>query len=97
MDAEVTEATATATADRGLLVGGVVLLSVGTVLVFAGALVTGGVAMRSTRRWMRQWEEPPRVVARRRLGQARSAVSAGARSWRENGSPARPANLGAES
>jgi hypothetical protein len=95
MDAQVTELTATA--DRGLLIGGVVLLSAGTVLVFAGALATGGVAVRATRRWMQQWDEPPRVAARRRLGQARSAVSAGARGWREDGSSSRPVTMGAES
>jgi hypothetical protein len=95
MDAQVTEPAATA--DRGLLIGGVVLLAAGSALVFAGALITGGVAVRATRRWMQQWEEPPRVATRRRLGQARSAVSAGARGWREDGRSSRPAALGAES
>ena len=95
MDAQMTEPTATA--DRGLLIGGVVLLSAGSVLVFAGALVTGGVAVRATRRWMQQREEPPRVAARRRLGQARSAVSAGARGWREDGRSSRPATIDADS
>jgi hypothetical protein len=95
MDAEVPETIATA--DRGMLIGGIVLLSVGSLLVFAGAMVTGGVAVRATGRWLRQREEPPRVAARRRLGQARSAVSAGARGWRQNGSSDRLATLGAES
>lgn len=95
MDAEMAEPTVTA--DRGMLIGGVLLLSAGSVLVLAGALVTGGVAVRATRRWLRQWEEPPRVAARRRLGQARSAVSAGARGWRENGSSDRLATVGAGS
>jgi hypothetical protein len=95
MDAQVAEPTPTA--DRGMLIGGVVLLAAGSVLVFAGALVTGGVAVAATRRWMQQWEEPPRVAARRRLGQARSAVSAGARGWREDGTSVRPATIGAGS
>jgi hypothetical protein len=95
MDAQGTEPTATAY--RGLLIGGVVLLTAGSVLVFTGALVTGGVAVRATRRWIQQWEEPPRVATRRRLGQARSAVSAGARGWRENGTSSSRATSGAES
>jgi hypothetical protein len=95
MDAEATEPTATAY--RGLLIGGVLLLSAGGVLVFAGALVTGGVAVRVTRRWMQQWDEPPRVAARRRLGQARSAVSAGTRGWNEDARSSRPATIGAGS
>jgi hypothetical protein len=94
MDAQVTEPTTTA--DRGLLIGGVVLLSAGSVLVFAGALATGAVAMRATRRWVQQWEEPPRVAARRRIGQARSAVSAGARGWRDNGGSLSSGTIGAE-
>ena len=95
MDADVTDPTVTA--DRKLLTGGVLLLSVGSILVFAGALLTGGVAVRATRRWVQQWEEPPRVAARRRLGQARSAVSAGAREWRGNATSSPPAVVGAGS
>jgi hypothetical protein len=76
-----------ATADRGLLVRGIALLSVGGVLMALGAVVTGAVAVRATRRWVGRWEQPPRAVARQRLGQARSAVAAGTRGWRDNGRP----------
>jgi hypothetical protein len=76
-----------ATADRALLVRGVALFSVGSVLMAVGAAVTSAVAVRATRRWVGQWEQPPRAVARQRLGQARSAVSAGTRGWRDNGRP----------
>ena len=72
-------------ADRGLLVGGIALLSIGGVLMALGAAVTGTVAVRATRRWVGQWEQPPRAVARQRLSQARSAVVAGSRGWRETG------------
>jgi len=95
MDAQETEATAIA--DRGALIGGLVLLSAGSVLMLIGALLTGSVAVRATRRWVQQWEEPPRVAARRRLGQARSAVHEGTRGWRENGTSARSAVTGAGS
>ena len=74
-----------ATADRGLLVRGIALLSVGGVLMALGAVLTGAFAVRATRRWVGQWEQPPRVVARQRLSQARSAVAAGSRGWRDNG------------
>jgi len=73
------------TADRTLLVGGIGLLSVGSVLMFLGALLSGIVAVRATRRWVEHWPEPPSAVARRRWGQARSAVAAGARGWQEEG------------
>ncbi len=71
--------------DRGLLVRGIALMSAGGVLLTLGALVTGAVAVRATRQWVSLWEQPPRVVARQRLAQARSAVVAGSRGWRENG------------
>ena len=70
---------------RGLLVGGLMLTAVGGLLVVAGGLVTTVVAAQAARQWVQRWEEPPRVVARRRLMQARSAVTAGAQGWRANG------------
>jgi hypothetical protein len=73
-----------ARADRGLLVRGIALLSIGGVLMALGAAVTGTVAVRATRRWVGQWEQPPRAVARQRLSQARSAMAAGSRGWREH-------------
>jgi hypothetical protein len=83
MDDQATEPAARM--DRGLLVRGIALLSIGGVLMALGALLTGAVAVRATRRWVNEWEQPPRVVARQRLSQARSAVVAGSRGWRENG------------
>jgi hypothetical protein len=71
--------------DRGLLVRGIALMSTGGLLMAVGALVTGAVAVRATRQWVSQWEQPPRAVARQRLSQARSAVAAGSRGWRDNG------------
>jgi UPF0716 family protein affecting phage T7 exclusion len=72
-----------AVVSRNLLLGGVMLMGVGGILVMAGGLVTTVVAVQAGRRWVQSWEEPPSVVARRRWGQARSAVSAGAQSWRD--------------
>jgi hypothetical protein len=69
---------------RNLLLGGVALMVVGGILVMAGGLVSTVVAVQAGRRWVATWEEPPRALARRRLDQARSAVAAGAQSWRES-------------
>lgn len=85
MDDQATEPAARV--DRALLIRGIALLSAGGVLVALGALVSGVGAVRATRRWVNEWEQPPREVARKRLSQARSAVAAGSRSWRENGTP----------
>jgi hypothetical protein len=70
--------------DRGMLSTGIGLLSIGSVLMLLGGLITGAVAVRATRRWVDHLEEPPSAVARRTLGQARSAVAAGAKGW-QNG------------
>jgi hypothetical protein len=90
MDEQATEPEATA--DRGLLIGGISLMSVGGVLMAIGAVLTGAVAMRATRRWVSHWEEPPSAMARRRLSQTRSAVAAGTRGWRENGPSVAPSS-----
>lgn len=72
--------------DRGILTAGIGLLSIGSVLMLLGGLITGAVAIRATRRWVDHLDEPPSAVARRTLGQARSAVAAGAKGWQNGGS-----------
>ena len=69
---------------RGLLTGGLVLLSIGGMISVVGGLAVTAAAVRATRFWVRGWEEPPKVIAQRRLAQARSAAVAGARGW-QNG------------
>ena len=83
-----------AAADRRLLVGGIGLLLVGSMLVLGGAVLSGTVAVRATRRWVEQWQEPPSALARRRWGQARSAVAAGAQGWRGDGQLSVPDRAG---
>jgi hypothetical protein len=70
--------------DRASLLRGIGLLSIGGVLMLLGGLVTSTVAVRVTRRWVDHLDEPPSVMARRTFGQARSAVSAGARGWQDS-------------
>jgi len=71
--------------NRGLLVGGAVLMSVGAVVGMAGALATSVAVIGAAREWVRQRDEPPSALARRRLAQARTAAAAGAQGWREHG------------
>jgi hypothetical protein len=83
MDEQATEYSLLAD-DRAMLVRGIGLLSVGSVIMLIGGLVTGAVAVRATRRWVDHLEQPPSVMARRTWGQARSAVAAGARGWQDS-------------
>jgi hypothetical protein len=71
--------------NRGLLVGGAILMSVGAVVGMTGALATSVAVIGAARAWVRQLEEPPSVTARRRLAQAKTAAAAGAQGWREHG------------
>jgi hypothetical protein len=71
--------------NRTLLVGGAVLMSVGAVVGMAGALATSVAVIGAARAWVRQWDEPPSAIARRRMAQARTAALAGAQGWREHG------------
>ena len=71
--------------NRVLLGGGAALLALGGLLCMAGGLAATAAVVGAARSWVRQWDEPPRAVARRRLTQARSAAVAGAQGWRQNG------------
>jgi FlaG/FlaF family flagellin (archaellin) len=70
--------------DRRLLIGGAVLMSVGAVIGTVGAVATTVALVGAARSWVGALEEPPSVVARRRLAQARTAAAAGAQGWREH-------------
>jgi hypothetical protein len=79
------DGTAAIELNRPLLGGGLVLLGVGSVLALAGSVAATVALIGATRNWVRQWDEPPSALARRRYGQARSAARAGAEGWRANG------------
>jgi hypothetical protein len=80
--------TATIEVNRPLLTGGLVMLGVGWLLCMGGGIAVSVAAVAATRSWVRQWEEPPSAMARRRYAQARSAAVAGAQGWRQTGQPA---------
>ncbi len=65
--------------NRDLLVGGAVLMSVGAVIGMAGALATSVAVIQAARSWVGQLDEPPSVIARRRLAQARPPPTRGRR------------------
>jgi hypothetical protein len=71
--------------NRALLLGGVVLISTGALLGTVGGIAMTVAAIGAARSWVRQLDEPPSAMARRRLAQARSAAVAGAQGWRQNG------------
>jgi hypothetical protein len=82
--------------NRGLLVGGAVLLAVGGVLGATGLLVGTFAVVSATRKWVDQLETPPSETARQKLHQAKvatsAATSAAADAWRgEAKSKATPA------
>jgi hypothetical protein len=57
--------------------------------VHGGGVAASIAAVAATRSWVRQWDEPPSAIARRRCAQARTAAVAGAQGWRQNGQAAR--------
>jgi hypothetical protein len=74
--------------NRSLMTGGLVLLAVGGVLCVSGGVAATVAMLGAARSWIRQWDEPPTLKARRRYVQARSAAVAGAHGWKQNGHPA---------
>ena len=70
--------------NRGLLVGGGVLVALGGLLGFTGMGLLITALMSATRRWVDRLEQPPGDIARRKWQQTKAAASAGAAAWRGN-------------
>jgi hypothetical protein len=68
----------------GPLMAGGILIGIGALVALAGAAVAGTHVVAATRAWMRELETPPDQLARLRWEQAKSAVAAGATTWREH-------------
>jgi hypothetical protein len=73
------------------MAAGGVLAAAGTLLGVAGMIVGASALMTAARRWFLELDVPPAEVAKHRLGQAKAATIAGARTWQQhsNGVPAR--------
>jgi hypothetical protein len=52
-------------------------------------VLVGSALLSATRQWVKQLEQPPSEMARRKWQQAKVAASAGAQAWR-NGPQTRP-------
>jgi catabolite regulation protein CreA len=72
--------------NRALLLSGVVLISTAALLGTVGGIATAVAVIGAARSWVRQLDEPPSTMARRRLAQARTAALAGAEGWRQHAS-----------
>jgi hypothetical protein len=66
-----------------LMVGGI-LIGVGALVALAGMAVAGTHAAMATRAWLKDLETPPDQLARLRWEQAKTAMAAGASTWREH-------------
>ena len=64
------------------------LIGIGGFLGFTGMLLVGSAIVSAARQRVNQLEQPPSELAKRKLQQARAAITAGAKAWR-NGPPAK--------
>ena len=69
--------------NRGMIVGGGVLVALGGLLGFTGMTLLVSALISASRRWVDRLEEPPSAVARRKWHQTKAAASAGAAAWRD--------------
>ena len=78
--------------NRGMIVGGGVLVALGGLLGFTGMALLMSALISATRRWVDHMEQPPGDIARRKWQQTRAAAaagaSAGAAAWRDKPSSA---------
>jgi membrane protein implicated in regulation of membrane protease activity len=70
--------------NRGLLVGGGVLVALGGLLGFTGMAMLTAALISATRRWIDRLEQPPGELARRKWQQTKAAATAGAAAWRDS-------------
>jgi hypothetical protein len=70
--------------NRGLIVGGGVLVALGGLLGLTGMGLLLSALLSATRRWVDHLERPPSEIARRRWEQTKAAATAGAAAWRDN-------------
>ncbi|HVT70084.1 MAG TPA: hypothetical protein VHF26_20210 [Trebonia sp.] len=68
----------------GPLMAGGILIGVGAMIALAGVAVAGTHVAAATRAWMKDLETPPDQVARLKWEQAKTAMAAGATTWREH-------------
>jgi hypothetical protein len=74
--------------NRGMIVGGGVLVALGGLLGFTGMTLLVSALISASRRWVDRMEQPPGDVARRKWQQTKAAATAGAAAWRDKPSSA---------
>jgi hypothetical protein len=67
--------------NKQLVMGAAVLLSIASLLGLAGALLGSSAMLSAVRQWVNQQDRPPADMAKLKLQQFRSAVSAGSQAW----------------
>lgn len=67
---------------RSMVVGGA-LIAAGGLMALAGLTISGSSLIMAVRRWVREMEEPPSDLARRKWAQAKAAGAAGASAWQD--------------
>jgi hypothetical protein len=61
-----------------------ILVGIGAIVALAGLAVAGTHVAMATRAWIKDLETPPDQLAKLRWEQAKTAMSAGASSWRQH-------------
>ena len=80
--------------DRRMLASGAALVTGGLLICLVGAAIGASALLSASRRYIADREEPPRDMALRRWGQAKSATMAGVGAWQDYGRKSRPAAMG---
>jgi hypothetical protein len=68
----------------GPLMAGGILVGIGAVIALAGLAVAGTHVAAATRAWINELETPPDQLAMLKWEQAKSAMAAGASTWRKH-------------
>ncbi|MGI9008913.1 MAG: hypothetical protein ACR2FU_22440 [Streptosporangiaceae bacterium] len=72
------------TANSKAMVAGFALVAAGGAIAMCGMGMSGAAMVNAVRRWVRAQQEPPTVIMKRKMAQAKAATTAGASAW-QNG------------
>jgi hypothetical protein len=70
-------------ANSKALMVGFGMIAAGGLISLCGMGVGGAAALTAARRWLLAQEEPPSIMVKRKISQAKAATTAGASAWQD--------------
>ena len=70
-------------ANSKAIAAGLALIVTGGLVSMCGLGISGSAMFSSIRHWVKEQQEPPGAIVKRKIGQAKAAATAGTSAWQE--------------